>query len=171
MFTEYDFDSALKVIEKHVNIRGGLVETLRNLADTFGYINEELYPTLANAFSLSEAGVLGVVSFYHDFKTEPRAKNVIKVCMAEGCYARKSKNMIKVLCDTLETDIGEKRADGEFEIEEVFCLGNCAVGPNIVVNEKLFADVTSDNVKQIIDKNCANKNSTNKSLINKGTGK
>jgi len=154
MFKEYDFDTALKVIENNTHLRGGLVETLRNLADTFGYINEELYPALANTFSLSEAGVLGVVSFYHDFKTKPRAKNVIKVCMAEGCYARKSKNMIKVLCDTLETDIGEVREDGEYEIEEVFCLGNCAVGPNIVVNDKLYARVTSDNVKDIINKNC-----------------
>ncbi|WP_051302932.1 NAD(P)H-dependent oxidoreductase subunit E [Psychromonas aquimarina] len=157
MFKEYDFDTALKVIEKNTHLRGGLVETLRNLADTFGYINEELYPVLADTFSQSEAGVLGVVSFYHDFKTKPRAKNVIKVCMAEGCYARKSKNMIKVLCDTLETDIGEKREDGEFEIEEVFCLGNCAVGPNIVVNDKLYAEVTSDNVKNIINKNCKGK--------------
>ncbi|MEI6894413.1 MAG: NAD(P)H-dependent oxidoreductase subunit E [Colwellia sp.] len=157
MFKEYDFDTALKIIEKNINLRGGLVETLRNLADVFGYINEELYPALANAFSLSEAGVLGVVSFYSDFKTTPRAKNVIKVCMAEGCYARKSKNMIKVLCDTLEIDIGEERDDGEFEIEEVFCLGNCAVGPNIVVNEKLYARVTSDNVKNIINKNCKGK--------------
>ena len=152
MFKEYDFDTALKVIEKNTHLRGGLVETLRNLADIFGYINEELYPTLANTFNQSEAGVLGVVSFYHDFKTKPRAKNVIKVCMAEGCYARKSKNMIKVLCDTLETDIGEQREDGEYEIEEVFCLGNCAVGPNIVVNDKLYAEVTSDNVKAIINK-------------------
>ncbi|MCP4323724.1 MAG: NADH-quinone oxidoreductase subunit E [Psychromonas sp.] len=154
MFKEYDFDTALKVIEKNTHLRGGLVETLRNLADTFGYINEELYPTLAITFNQSEAGVLGVVSFYHDFKTKPRAKNVVKVCMAEGCYARKSKNMIKVLCDTLETDIGEQREDGEYEIEEVFCLGNCAVGPNIVVNDKLYAEVTSDNVKAIINKNC-----------------
>ncbi|MGL1956035.1 MAG: NAD(P)H-dependent oxidoreductase subunit E [Colwellia sp.] len=158
MFKEYNFTMALKIIEKNTNLRGGLVETLRNLADTFGFINEELYPALANTFSLSEAGVLGVVSFYHDFKTTPRAKNVIKVCMAEGCYARKSKNMIKVLCDTLATDIGEKREDGEFEIEEVFCLGNCAVGPNIVVNEKLYARVTSDNVKNIINKNVTNTN-------------
>ncbi len=154
MFREYDFETALKVIEKNAQLRGGLVETLRNLADTFGYINEELYPTLAETFNQSEAGVLGVVSFYHDFKTKPRAKNVVKVCMAEGCYARKSKNMIKVLCDTLETDIGEQREDGEYEIEEVFCLGNCAVGPNIVVNDKLYAEVASDNVKAIIDKNC-----------------
>ncbi len=154
MFKEYDFDTALKVIEKNAQLRGGLVETLRNLADTFGYISEELYPVLAQTFNQSEAGVLGVVSFYHDFKTKPRAKNVVKVCMAEGCYARKSKNMIKVLCDTLETDIGEQREDGEYEIEEVFCLGNCAVGPNIVVNDKLYAEVTSDNVKAIIDKNC-----------------
>ncbi len=157
MFKEYSFDQALKVIEKNTHLRGGLVETLRNLADTFGYINEELYPVLATTFSQSEAGVLGVVSFYHDFKTKPRAKNVIKVCMAEGCYARKSKNMIKVLCDTLETDIGEQREDGEYEIEEVFCLGNCAVGPNIVVNDKLYAEVTSDNVKNIINKNCKGK--------------
>ena len=77
--------------------------------------------------------------------------------MAEGCYARKSKNMIKVLCDTLETDIGEARDDGEYEIEEVFCLGNCAVGPNIVVNDKLYARVTSDNVKEIVNKNCKGK--------------
>ena len=157
MFKEYDFDTALKVIENNTHLRGGLVETLRNLADTFGYINEELYPALAKTFSLSEAGVLGVISFYHDFKTKPRAKNVIKVCMAEGCYARKSKNMIKVLCDTLETDIGEARDDGEYEIEEVFCLGNCAVGPNIVVNDKLYARVTSDNVKEIVNKNCKGK--------------
>lgn len=157
MFREYDFDTALKVIEKNTHLRGGLVETLRNLADTFGYINEELYPALANTFNQSEAGVLGVVSFYHDFKTKPRAKNVIKVCMAEGCYARKSKNMIKVLCDTLATDIGEQREDGEFEIEEVFCLGNCAVGPNIVVNDKLYAEVTRDNVQAIINKNCKGK--------------
>lgn len=161
MFKEYDFDSAINIIDKHSTLRGGLVETLRNLADTFGYINEELYPKLAKVFDLSEAGVLGVVSFYHDFKTKPRAKNVIKVCMAEGCYARKSKNMIKVLCDTLETDIGEQRADGEFEIEEVFCLGNCAVGPNIVVNDKLYADVTKDNVEAIINKSVTPKNSTN----------
>lgn len=157
MFIEYDHDYALKVIEKNTHLRGGLVETLRNLADAFGYINEDLYPVLASTFSLSEAGVLGVVSFYHDFKTKPRAKNVIKVCMAEGCYARKSNNMIKVLCDTLETDVGEESADGKYEIEEVFCLGNCAVGPNLVINDKLIARVNSDNVKDIVKKNCSTK--------------
>lgn len=154
MFKEYDISSAIKIIEKHAHLRGGLVETLRSLVDAFGYINEELYPTLAKTFNLSEAGVLGVVSFYENFKTEPRAKNVIQVCMAEGCYARRSKNMIKVLCETLEIDVGEKSDDGEFEIEEVFCLGNCAVGPNIMVNDKIFGRVTSENIKEILNKNC-----------------
>jgi formate dehydrogenase subunit gamma len=150
MFKEYKLEDAVKIIDENANLRGGLVQTLRTLTDVFGYINSELHEKLAETFNISVAGVLGVVTFYHDFKTKPRAKNVIKVCMAEGCYARKSTNMVKVLCDTLDIGVGEQDAAGEFEIEEVFCLGNCAVGPNIMVNDKIVAHVTAENIKEIL---------------------
>ncbi len=149
-FLPYKESKAHLIITQHKDVKGGLIVALRDLADTFGYIAPSLFDFIAETFSVSAVEVKGVVTYYHDFKTEKRATNVVQVCMAEACYARGSSEMIEELKNVLNIDIGEKDIHETFEIEPVYCFGNCGTGPTIRINERIFSNINKDNVRAIL---------------------
>jgi formate dehydrogenase subunit gamma len=92
--------------------------------------------------NLSRAEVHGVVSFYHDFRHEPPGRNVVRVCRAESCQAMGAVALADHVRKCLGTDFGGTSADGVFSLEAVYCLGNCACSPAVVINGELIGRVT-----------------------------
>ncbi len=101
----------------------------RALADTFGYIDEAAFPALMRTFARSRAEVLGVVSWYEDFRTRPPGRHVLRLCQAEACQAVGARELTRHVCDATGLQLGETSADGALTLEGVYCLGLCANGP------------------------------------------
>ena len=145
-----NIDKAIDVIDRYINMPGGLLECLHGLQAVFGYVPKESINDIAEGFNISRAEVHGVISYYHDFKTSPRGKKVVRVCQAEACQAMGSRALTKRVEDLLGIKIGETRDDGAYSLEAVYCFGNCSLSPNVEIDGKLHARVNSDNFEKLV---------------------
>jgi formate dehydrogenase subunit gamma len=136
-------DRALAVIEEHMHLRGALMPILHALQEEFGCIDEEAIPLLARELNLSRADVHGVVSFYHEFRRTRPGRHVVKVCRAEACQSMGCNDLVSHIESSLSIKLGDTTPDDAFTIEQVFCLGNCALSPAITVDEKIYGRVSN----------------------------
>lgn len=134
-------DRVRKVCEDYANDPANLLEILHGLQKELGCIDPALQNILADILNISKAEVHGVISFYHDFRSQPAGKVQIKLCRAEACQAVGATALIE---DILEqhglNDFGT--TESGITIEPVYCLGNCALGPSAMVDGKLLGRVT-----------------------------
>jgi formate dehydrogenase subunit gamma len=111
----------LDVIEDLKNIDGPLLPILHGVQELEGFISEAAILAIADKLNLTRAEVWGVVSFYHDFRTEPCKGPVLKVCRAEACKARGVEQLMPS---------AEKTANAAgVQLEAIYCLGLCSAGP------------------------------------------
>ena len=126
---------------------GGLMHALNWLMKEYGFIESSLIPIIADVFNLSQAEVRGVISFYHDFKTEPAAAHQIKICQAEACQSLGARKLTTDIETKFGTELGSRTADNRVQLEAIYCLGLCAVGPAIQVNGRLVARAKPESIK------------------------
>ena len=130
---------------------GALLPILHGIQDALGYIPAESVPVIAQGLHLSRAEVHGVISFYHYFRDTPPGKQTIHICRAESCQAMGGKQLEQHVKDQLGIDYHETTADGQFSLEPVYCLGNCACSPAIQVGEDIYGKVSAQSFDAIIN--------------------
>ena len=123
---------------------GALMPILRKIQDELGWVPRDSVPVLAEILNLTRAEVHGVLSFYHDFRHEPPGRAVVKVCRAESCQAMGGVALAEHVKHRLGCEFGATSADGAFTLEPVYCLGNCACSPAVIVNGELLGRVTPE---------------------------
>jgi len=121
---------------------GALLPILHSVQDSLGYIPADSVPQIAKALNLSRAEVHGVISFYHYFREIPPGKHTIHLCRAESCQAMGSKQLENHVKNKLGIDFHETTADGQFSLEPVYCLGNCACSPAIQIDDEIYGRVS-----------------------------
>jgi formate dehydrogenase subunit gamma len=139
--TAGDAGPALEIASRYGNKPDALLEILHDLQDERGFVAEAAIPVLANALNLSRADVHGVVSFYHDFRRKPAGRHVVKVCRAESCQSMQGEALAAAIQKRLKIGFGATTSDGAVTLEAVYCLGNCALSPAIMVDGKLAGRV------------------------------
>lgn len=138
------------VVAAHRDDRGPLLQILHDLQATLGYVPPEALPMLAKELNISRADVYGVVTFYRDFRDRPDARHVVRVCGAEACQSRGGEHVAEHVRQRFGVDFGEITADGSVRLEEVFCLGLCAIGPNIEVDGNPRAAVSTADIDTLV---------------------
>ena len=138
-------------IESHSGKIGALLPVLHTIQDKFGHIPPESIPMIGRAMNLSRAEVHGVMSFYHDFRSEPAGEHILHLCRAEACQAMGSRELENHVKERLGIDYRETTSDGLFTLEPVYCLGNCACSPSLRVNDDLHAHVTPEKFDALIE--------------------
>jgi formate dehydrogenase subunit gamma len=147
----WDADRALARIRELEHLPGALLPILHALQDEFGYIDKAAIEPVAEALNISHAEVHGVITFYHDFRRTPPGRHILRMCRAEACQSMGCEGMIRHVEDRLGVKLGETAEDGSFTLEPVFCLGNCALSPAIMLDGKLFGRVSSQVADFLID--------------------
>jgi formate dehydrogenase subunit gamma len=142
-------DAAMAIAQRYGNRPDALLEILHDLRDEVGSVPEATLPVLAKALNLSRAEVHGVVSFYHDFRRTPAGRHVVKVCRAEACQSMKGNELAALAQETLKVKFGETTSDGAITLESVYCLGNCALSPAIMVDGRLVGRVDARKFRKI----------------------
>ncbi len=148
-FRDFTLELAAEVVEEFRGQRGALINALHKLQETFGYVDEAALPLLGKLFNLSRAEVHGVTSFYHDFRRHKPGRYTIKVCQAEACQAMGSEPLTTAIKKQLGCDFHETTKDGLFTLEPVYCLGNCACSPNVMVNKQTYGRVNEKSFKAL----------------------
>lgn len=134
-------ERARAICAAHGDKPDALIEILHELQHDLGYVPESALPAIAHALNLSRAEVHGVVSFYHDFRRSPPGRHIVQICRAESCQSMQSDHLCNHATASLKTGFGETSADGEVTLQAVYCLGNCALSPAMMVDGKLYGRV------------------------------
>ena len=122
------------VIAEMRGLEGPLLPILHGIQEEFGFVPQEALPVIAEALDLSRAEVHGVVSFYHDYRSHPAGRHVIKICQAEACQSMGSEAVAARLKQLLGIGLHETALDGSVTLEPVYCLGLCACAPAALVD-------------------------------------
>jgi formate dehydrogenase subunit gamma len=144
-------DRAQALIQEFERLPGALLPIFHALQDEFGYVDKAAIPLIASALNLSQAEVFGVLSFYHDFHREPAGLHMLKICRAESCQAMGCETVIRHVERRLGVKLGQTTEDRSLTIEPVYCLGNCALSPAVMLDGKLYGRVSSDVADFLID--------------------
>ena len=134
----------LEVTGRLKDLPGALLPVLHGIQDALGYVPEVAVPLIAREMNLSRADVHGVISFYHYFRRQPAGQHVIYLCRAESCQAMGAVTLEKHVKQRLGVDFHETTQDGRYTLEPVYCLGNCACSPAMMVDGELKGRVTPE---------------------------
>ncbi len=132
--------------------RKDLIMILHRLQEAFGHVPPEALPKIARRLHLTENEVFGVLTFYNAFSLQPKGRYVVKVCLGTACHVRGGAQIADEIGRQLTLQPGQTAADGSFTLETVNCLGCCAIGPVVVVNEDYHGNATIHGVAAILDK-------------------
>ena len=127
------------ILNQHRGREGPLLPILHDVQAEFGFIGEDAIRTIAEALNLTRAEVHGVVSFYHDFRTAPDARPVVKLCRAEACQARG--------VDAVAAAVPQQ---DRVKIETIYCLGLCSVGPAAMVGTSVHARLDAEKLAALV---------------------
>lgn len=138
------------ILRDYAGRPGPLLLVLHAVQKECGYVPDEAIPLIADGLNLSRAEVHGVVSFYHYFRRAPGGKHVIQVCRAESCQAMNAESLAAHAQRRLQIGFHETTADGRFSLEPVYCLGNCACSPAIMIDDELHGRVSAERFDALI---------------------
>lgn len=145
---DYDKQIASSIIASFDARPELLVQILHAFMERFAWITDAAIRQLATELNLSRAEVHGVVSYYHDFRTSPPGKHIVKICEAEACQAMGSRDLAAHAQTALGLDMHGSSAD--MTLEPVYCLGNCACSPAIMVDGRTYGRVNNERFDAIV---------------------
>ncbi len=144
----YNKQQASEIIARFNARSEMLVQILHAFIEQFAWISEDAIRQLADELNLSRAEVHGVVSYYEDFRTSPPGKRIVKICQAEACQAMGSRELTAHAEKSLGVTMQGSNAD--ITLEAVYCLGNCACSPAVMIDGKTYGRVSEQRFDDIV---------------------
>jgi formate dehydrogenase subunit gamma len=138
------------IIASYASQPGPLLPILHAIQEHLGYIPPEVVGRIAEGLNLSRAEVHGVISFYHYFRQHAPGRHVVQLCRAEACQAMNCEATEAQAKQSLGVDYHATTADGKFTLEAAYCLGNCAAGPSMMIDNKLYGRVTPARFDELV---------------------
>lgn len=143
-------ERARAVIEDLKGLEGPLLPILHGIQEEFGYVPADTLPVIADALNISRAEVHGVVTFYHDYRSHPAGRHVLKLCQAEACQSMGSDAVAAKMKQLLGIGFHETSKDGAVTLEPVYCLGLCACAPAAMLDGDVIGRLDDDRLDEIV---------------------
>jgi NADH-quinone oxidoreductase subunit E len=140
-----------RILEKHTEDKGRLIAVLEEIQAEYGYLTEESLRIVSNEIGRPLVDVYNVATFYRSFSLKPRGKHLICACLGTACHVRGAPRIVEEIERQLGIKSGHTTADMEFTLDTVNCLGACALGPVVVVDDHYFSKVRKSKVSQLLD--------------------
>ncbi len=145
-----DWKKVQEIIFQFRGLKWGLIPLLQKVQEELGYIPKEAVEPIAEVLNLFPSQVQGVITFYSQFFTEPRGRNIVRVCRGTACHVRGGRTILKVVKRNLGIEEGKTTEDFKFTLETVACLGTCFLAPVMMVNRSYFGKLVPPRVQSII---------------------
>lgn len=143
-------ETVLRIVADHKLRPGCLLEVLHAVQNALGHVPSAAVPVIAEELNLSRAEVHGVVTFYHHFRHAPAGRHTVQICRAESCQAVGGEALAEHAKRRLGVDFKQTTADGVVTLEPVYCLGNCACSPAVMLDGELHGRVTPQRFDELI---------------------
>ena len=150
--TEADLARINEIVVEYSQQKWPLIPLVQEIQSEFGYIPPQSMPIIAEALGLFTSQLQGVISFYEQLYTEPRGKNIVRVCRGTACHVRGGKTILKLVKRHLGIEEGQTTPDWEYTLETVACIGVCALAPNVVVGDRGHGHLNPRKVEQLFKK-------------------
>lgn len=138
------------VLDKYASIKGSLITILQKTQDIYGYLPKEAIELISEKTGIAASEIMGVGTFYTQFRFEPVGKYLIMLCQGTACHVNSSQLILQTIKDELGIDDGEATDDGLFSLKCVACLGCCSLSPVMMINEDTYGSLTPDKTKKIL---------------------
>lgn len=138
------------IVSAHLHLEGPLLPVLHALQDEFGHVPADAAPMICAALNITKAELHGVVSFYHDFRENPAGRHVLKICRAEACKSVGADALAETILRKLGLDWHGTSANGAVTVEPVYCLGLCACGPAVMVDDRVVGRVDGAKIDKML---------------------
>ena len=144
--------SPQEIISKHKPTQDSLLNILHDLQNNNpeNYITTEAMDLVARYLNMTKSSVYGVVDYYSMLSLKPRGKYIIRLCISPVCHIKKAGGMISHLEKVLGIKTGETTPDKLFTLEVAECLGQCQEAPSMMINEKVYNNLTDARINEII---------------------
>jgi len=141
-----------KIIDKYVNEEGVLIQLLLDIQREFNWIPKEAIKRISERLKIPFSQIFRVASFYAALSLKPMGRHFIQVCLGTACHVRGGIKILEAVEDALEIKAGNSTDDMRFTLSGVNCLGCCAQGPMMVIDDDYYGGVVVPNVRKILEK-------------------
>jgi formate dehydrogenase subunit gamma len=143
-------DAILGICSRLKAVPGPLMPILHAVQNELGFVPHDAVPLIARELNLSIAEVHGVLSFYHYFRKDPGGRHVVHLCRAEACQSVGATAVEAHAKRSLGVDFHGTTKDGAIRLEPVYCLGNCSLGPSIMIDDRLHGRVSAQRFDELM---------------------
>ncbi|MFC2046668.1 NADH-quinone oxidoreductase subunit NuoE [Chloroflexota bacterium] len=147
-----DLSLLYPILKKHKGRGDALITILQEIQEVYSYLPEEVLTHLSAAANIPLSQIYAVATFYAQFYLTPRGRNTIRVCRGTACHVRGGPRVLDAVERELGITEGETRADLEYTLETVACIGACALAPTMVINQHTHGKMTPSKVAEILSR-------------------
>lgn len=147
---EIDLQPLEPVLAEYAARPGSLITILQHTQDIYGYLPRPALAEISRATGVTPAKVLGVASFYTQFRLEPVGRYLIMLCQGTACHVNGSESIGAVISEELGIADGQTTEDGLFSLKYVACLGCCSLAPAMMINGEVYGNLTANSVRQVL---------------------
>ena len=138
------------VLAHYADVKGSLITILQKTQEIYGYIPIDAVYHISGRTGLTPAKIMGVATFYSQFRFQAVGKYLIMICKGTACYVNGAERIIEAVTDELGIGDNQTTEDGLFSLSLVSCLGCCSLAPVMMINEDTYGSLTPDKVKKIL---------------------
>ncbi|MBR1482163.1 MAG: NADH-quinone oxidoreductase subunit NuoE [Ruminococcus sp.] len=138
------------VFAEYADVKGSLITILQNTQEIYGYLPREAIELISEKTGIATSEIMGVGTFYTQFRFEPVGKYLIMLCQGTACHVNSSELILQTIKDELGIEDGQTTPDGLFSLKCVACLGCCSLSPVMMINEDTYGSLTPDKTKKIL---------------------
>lgn len=150
MKEKIDLSLISPVLDALADVKGSLITILQKTQDVYGYLPEEAIRYISQRTSIAESEIMGVATFYTQFRLTPVGKYLIMLCQGTACHVNSSEMILQTIQEELGISDGETTPDGLFSLKCVACLGCCSLSPVMMINENTYGSLTPDKTRKIL---------------------
>ncbi|MCD7947742.1 MAG: NADH-quinone oxidoreductase subunit NuoE [Oscillospiraceae bacterium] len=144
------FDAFEEIMQNYSGKEAELIPLLQKLQGAYGYLPEDIIARLSDRTGIYVSKIMGVATFYSQFRLQPVGEHVIRVCFGTACHVNGAENVADALCQELGVELGGTTEDGKFTVESVACLGCCSLSPVMMIDNETHGRLTPDKVRTIM---------------------
>ncbi len=139
------------VLNEYASVKGSLITILQKAQDIYGYLPVDVMYHIASAVGTTPAEVMGVATFYTQFRLQPVGKYLIMLCQGTACHVNGSERIETAICEHLGIKDGETTQDSLFTLKNVACLGCCSLSPVMMINGETYGSLTPDKAISVLE--------------------
>ena len=147
-----DLSNVDVIIGRHNGDAASLLAIMQDVQDAERYLPREALARISERLGVPIARIYGMATFFESFHLEPRGRHICTVCVGTACHVRGAKRLVEQLERDLKIKSGGTTADMKFTVEEVNCVGACALGPLVIIDGEYQGNMTSGQLTKIVEK-------------------